>query len=133
MVGTNRLLTYYPMNLDDLATRMERSARAVASLVVGVSDAQFRWKADQASWSLLEIINHLCDEEREASLEWLRSLDEPDWNARHASDRRNLRAGDMLASWIAHDLLHIRQIVKTLMGYLEKELESFSSDYAGFW
>jgi hypothetical protein len=31
----------------------------------GVTEAQARWKPAPEEWSILEVINYLCDEERE--------------------------------------------------------------------
>ncbi len=44
---------------------MERTSWAIRALVEGVSDEQVRWKPTPDSWSILEVINHLYDEERE--------------------------------------------------------------------
>lgn len=38
---------------------------AVSALVVGMDDETWRWKPDDTSWSLLEIVHHLRDEEQE--------------------------------------------------------------------
>lgn len=53
------------MNLQDIVSQMDHNARAIQALVQGCSDQQARWKPDRASWSILEVINHLLDEERE--------------------------------------------------------------------
>jgi hypothetical protein len=52
-------------------------------------------------------------DERRKSLEWLASLDTPDlkvYESRPGGGK--LRAGDMLAAWLAHDLLHLWQLVE---------------------
>jgi hypothetical protein len=38
-------------------------ARAIATLTQDVSDEQSRWKPDEDTWSILEVVNHLYDEE----------------------------------------------------------------------
>ena len=43
-----------------------------------------------------------------------------------------LRAGDLLCSWLAHDLMHIRQI-NTLYEYLAITCPEFSTAYGGTW
>lgn len=45
--------------------RLTANAQAIAALVGGVPDAQARWKPTPEEWSLLEVIAHLYDEERE--------------------------------------------------------------------
>ena len=45
--------------------RFRHNAQAIAALVAGVGQDQARWKPDPDQWSILEVINHLYDEERE--------------------------------------------------------------------
>lgn len=169
------------MNIDDLTTQMERNAATIGHIVGGVSDAQAAWKPDSTAWSILEVVNHLYDEERydfrarldvmlhrpddplppfdpkglveagrynehdlgeslrrftderRASITWLRSLESPDWNAPYREPHRTMTAGDMLASWIAHDILHLRQLVKLQWLLTVRELAPYKVDYAGPW
>jgi hypothetical protein len=53
------------LRLDDLGARLRANADVVAALLVGVSDEQARWKPDASQWSVLEVVNHLADEEVE--------------------------------------------------------------------
>jgi hypothetical protein len=46
-------------------TQMANTAEAVRSLAAGVTEAQARWKPDPQSWSILEVVNHLYDDERQ--------------------------------------------------------------------
>jgi hypothetical protein len=72
--------------------------------------------------------------ERERSLAWLRSLDAPDLaRARTAPWGGPLRAGDVLAAWVAHDLLHLRQATGVLHARAGAEAAPFATDYAGRW
>lgn len=45
--------------------RLAATAGVIAVLARDVSDAQARWKPSPDEWSILEVINHLYDEERE--------------------------------------------------------------------
>jgi hypothetical protein len=47
------------------AERLARQRAAVYALVAGVDTAQARWKPTPDDWSILEVINHLYDEERD--------------------------------------------------------------------
>ena len=52
----------------EIARHIERlvtNAEVIRRLLSGVSGEQARWKPAPDRWSLLEVINHLCDEERE--------------------------------------------------------------------
>ena len=53
------------MTLDEMITQMTWQAERIRTLVDGVGDEQARWKPDAESWSILEVVNHLYDEERE--------------------------------------------------------------------
>ncbi|RMG93634.1 MAG: DinB family protein [Chloroflexi bacterium] len=44
---------------------MKQTAAAIYELAHWVTDEQAKWKPDPASWSMLEVVNHLYDEERE--------------------------------------------------------------------
>ena len=71
--------------------------------------------------------------EREQSVKWLNSLENPKWN--NAYDHPKLgkmTAKLFLSNWLAHDYLHIRQITRLKFDYLNyKSGEDLS--YAGNW
>lgn len=161
--------------------RLGADARVFRALLDGVSEEQARWKPDPARWSLLEVVCHLADEERddfrerlartlrgegawppidppgwaverryndrepaasladfleerERSLTWLRGLDAFAPEASHEHPRLGvLTAGDLLASWVAHDLIHIRQMTRLNRQWLERLAAPASLDYAGPW
>jgi len=167
------------MKQDDQIRALAASGHALCDLYTDVSVEQSRWRPAAEKWSLLEILCHLGDEEREdfrqrvrltledpsvdwppiapqgwvnvrsynerdlagaladferervASLDWLRGLEAPSWeNARRHPVAGSLRAGDLLASWVAHDLLHMRQIVSTRLAYLNEKAAPYSTAYA---
>ena len=71
--------------------------------------------------------------ERSASLDWLRSLSHPAWeNVHHHPKLGPLSAGTFLSNWLAHDYLHIRQIVRLKYQHLQYRTGE-SLDYAGTW
>ncbi|MGD0877916.1 MAG: DinB family protein [Anaerolineales bacterium] len=51
------------MDLEVIADQMANQAGTIHSLTLGVSDEQMCWKPDLQTWSILEVINHLYDEE----------------------------------------------------------------------
>lgn len=170
------------MNADRLIEQMERDARRVQAMVEGIGDEQMRWKPDVKTWSLLEVVGHLLEEERRdfrvrlelllhdpaaewqpidpqgwvtehryneqdpattlqaflderrASLAWLRSLAAPDWeSAAPAPWGGQIRAGDMLAAWAAHDTLHMRQLVELQRAWIVELSTPYETGYAGEW
>lgn len=169
------------MDLNWAVMRLGDSAEAIRQLVAGVGPEQARWQPDPDSWSVLEVVCHLHDEEREdfrvrlahilagktenwppidpggwvtaraynqqdlaenltaflaqrrASVAWLASLDDPDWGAHYPAPWGAMRAGDILAAWVAHDLLHTRQLVELLYAYTVQESAPYDVRYAGEW
>ena len=72
--------------------------------------------------------------ERRRSLEWLRGLDRPDWDAAYTHPKLGvIRAGDLLASWAAHDVLHLRQAARWHWRRLQADAGAFDTGYAGQW
>jgi len=162
--------------------RLRNNCTAIEALAAGVDDAQARWKPSAHAWSILEVINHLGDEEREdfrrrvdftlhrqgetwppidppgwvterrynerdladslarflaeraRSLEWLAGLAAPDWSLSYEHPvAGRLTAGDLLASWVAHDLLHIRQLAGLHHAHLAIAAPGRDIRYAGDW
>jgi hypothetical protein len=73
-------------------------------------------------------------EERRRSIAWLRGLAAPVWeNALVHPAIGTLRAGDMLAAWAAHDMLHIRQLARLHWQYVAELAKPYGVDYAGEW
>lgn len=169
------------MDLEYFITELACNAETIRSLVQSVSVERARWKPGPEQWSILEVINHLHDEEvedfwahldlilhrplerwpsidpedwvtqrqynqreagrsldaflaaRRASLVWLQGLDRPDWDAAYAAPFGPLTAGDLLVSWAAHDLLHLRQIVELHYAYIASVTAPYRVAYAGAW
>ena len=73
--------------------------------------------------------------EREASIAWLKALDSPDWDttiqATFVDETITLSAGDVLVSWVDHDWAHLRQMIRLLHTWLEKETTPYSTMYGG--
>lgn len=71
--------------------------------------------------------------ERDQSVEWLQTLASPKWdNAYNHPKFGQMTAKMFLSNWLAHDYLHIRQILQLKFGYL-KQLTDETLTYAGDW
>jgi len=71
--------------------------------------------------------------EREQSIIWLKNLKDANWdNSFEHSKLGRLSAKYFLTNWLAHDYLHIRQILKLKFDYLHEQ-SGESLDYAGVW
>ena len=170
------------MDTDTLINRLQASAEVIAGLAKDLPAEQISWKPAPEKWSILEVVAHLLDEEREDfrariesvlhrphedwppidpegwvnerdyasrdldetlgtllaerehSVTWLRSLEEPDWEATYEHPKLgSLRAGDLLASWLAHDFLHIRQLDELHWQYHRRNVRPYDVSYAGGW
>ncbi len=169
------------MNLPEVMDFMEMNSRRVAAAVKGLPLETARWKPDAENWSILEVMGHLYDEEREdfrvrldiilhrpgqpwppidptgwvierrynerdleatlqgflderqTSLRWLHSLKAPNWEAAEQAPWGTVKAGDMLAAWAAHDLLHLRQLNELHRAWLLTRVIPYRTQYAGDW
>lgn len=72
--------------------------------------------------------------ERAQSLAWLDALDAPDWSRTVRKPSGGLlRAGDLLAAWVAHDLLHERQLIELRYRCHARDVAPYDVAYAGPW
>jgi len=80
-----------------------------------------------------EIMVHKFLDERTRSIEWLRSLNAPQWdNFYQHVTLGKLSAHLFISNWLAHDYLHIRQITRVKYTYL-KSISKEDVSYAGKW
>ena len=169
------------MNLEYFTTQLANHAGTIRSLTLDISAEQSRWKPRPDAWSILEVVNHLYDEEREdfrvrldtilhhpgqpfppinpagwvtersynqrdlaqsvqdflnerqKSLAWLKGLGTPAWQASVTAPFGQLSAGDMFAAWVAHDLLHLRQLVELHWAVTLQAAQPYRVNYAGEW
>ena len=72
-------------------------------------------------------------EQRDNSIAWLDSLEDPDWTLSFDHPKLGkMTAGYFLANWLAHDYLHIRQVNKIKYEYYRHKSD-MNLDYAGNW
>lgn len=72
--------------------------------------------------------------ERRISLQWLKGLAaDTDWDITYTSNYGSLTAGEMFCSWVAHDNLHIRQLVELRRARIEQITKPYPIEYAGEW
>ena len=71
--------------------------------------------------------------EREQSIAWLQSLKDPQWDNYYMHPKLGkTTAQHYVDNWLAHDYLHIRQLLKLKFDYL-KHHSGNSLEYAGIW
>ncbi len=71
--------------------------------------------------------------ERAQSLAWLKGLSVPNWEIEHVDAYGSIKAGEMLSCWVAHDNLHMRQLVELRRSRLENLTAPYDLGYAGDW
>lgn len=72
-------------------------------------------------------------EERTKSINWLQTQIQSDWGLVYLHPKLGLMsAGMLLSNWLAHDYLHIRQILQVKHAWLQ-QYSGESLDYAGIW
>ena len=72
--------------------------------------------------------------ERERSLTWLKQFEEVPLDRFYQHPKVGpVTVGELLASWAAHDLLHIRQITKRIFEAHQEVSRPYSIAYAGTW
>jgi uncharacterized damage-inducible protein DinB len=162
--------------------QLTAQSTSIAQLCAALSEEDARVKPDPQSWSIVEVINHLYDEEREdfrqrldltlhqpeadwppidpdgwvtsrayqqrdlqqsldnfaaerqRSIAWLQALRDPDWDRAHTHlSGFVLSAGDLLSAWVAHDLLHLRQLIELRYHLATGHAQPYAVEYAGDW
>jgi len=169
------------MKHETLYQELINDAGVISKLLDSVTQAEASYKPQPEAWSILEVLCHLYDEEREdfrahldlilhhphepwtpinpqdwvisrkynqrdlaemlsnfvderrQSLSWLKSLLAPDWEIKYTSHWGSMKAGDMLSAWVAHDNLHIRQLVDLKRARLLNFTAPYDVRYAGDW
>ncbi len=71
--------------------------------------------------------------ERRKSLEWLQTISKSDWDITYTSEYGSVSAGEMFSCWVAHDNLHIRQLVELRRARIEGITRPYPLEYAGEW
>ena len=169
------------MNFETLYRELQNSTEMIRALLLGITQDDAQVKPNPESWSILEVICHLYDEEREdfrehvdyilhrqneewhgidpqgwvternyneqnfaemqkkffaerkQSLDWLMEMSNADWDTIYTSQYGSTSAGEMFACWVAHDNLHIRQLVELRRVKIENITKPHNLEYAGDW
>lgn len=169
------------MKFETLYLELVDSTDMIRSMLAGITQDEARIKPNVESWSILEVLCHLYDEEREdfrehldfilhrqgekwhridteawvtsrkyneqdyremkekffsersKSLDWLKGLSDANWDVSYTTEYRTMNAGDMFASWVAHDNLALRQLVELRRARLERITQPHDIAYAGDW
>jgi hypothetical protein len=169
------------MDFEALYQELANSTKMIRALLRSITHEEAQIKPAPDAWSILEVVCHLYDEEREdfrehldfilhrqneewhridpqswiqarkynerdfvamqdeffaerqRSLEWLTEMSSSDWDTTYTSEYGSMSAAEMFCSWVAHDNLHIRQLVELRHSHIERITNPYSIEYAGDW
>ncbi len=170
------------LSMHSAVIQLQRGVQTIATQLSGLGEDQVRWRPEPNAWSMLEVLSHLLDEEREdfrlrlditlnrpseawpaihpsawvsersyntralertlfefrnersKSLDFLHALRNPDWMQTHLTvSGGTMSAGDLLCAWMAHDLLHVRQLNELHYAWHAYQARPYKPDYAGEW
>lgn len=169
------------MKFEVLYSELQNSTEMIRALLSGITQEESQIKPTPESWSMLEVVCHLYDLEREdfrehldfilnrqeeeyhvidpqswvkerhyneqdyqamqekffaerrKSLTWLRGIAASNWDTTYTSEYGSVMAGEMFSCWIAHDNLHIRQLVELRRTRIENITRPYPLEYAGDW
>lgn len=169
------------IQLENVRLKLLQGRDVIVALCSHLDADAWRWRPAPGKWSMLEVVNHLADEEKDdfrkridllvnqpgtpwpgidpegwcierqyndqdpqeslqrflreraVSVEWLGQLQDVDWHASYAHQSGALRAGDLLLSWMVHDDLHGRQMLRIQHERTLRMATPYSAAYAGAW
>jgi hypothetical protein len=118
----------------DFRPRLEKTLRDAAESWTPLDPAEMRLEQTAGGENKLSEYLEKFLTAREISTAWLKEIENPNWeNAHLHNERLTLAAGDLMASWLAHDFLHLKQIIRLQYDYTNFLSAPFSTDYAGKW
>ena len=169
------------MQFETLLQELTASTEMIRAMLAGLTQEEAQVKPSAEAWSILEVVCHLYDIEREdfrehldfilhrqdeeyhvidpqawikernynqqnflemqekffaerqKSLEWLGSISKSDWDVSYESRYGSVSAGEMFSCWVAHDNLHLRQLVELRRHRIEMITRPYPIEYAGEW
>lgn len=170
------------MDVTRLCEILANQADVIARLTADIDDASASVVLKDGEWTMLEVICHLYDEEREdfrvrviqtltepetplagidpegwvvsrgyaqrafgamreqflaeraQSIRQLYRLEHVNWRTALSHPRlRELTAGQVAWAWVAHDLLHIRQLTELRYLLFQRHTTPYGYGYAGDW
>ena len=117
----------------DFRSRLEKTLRSETEDWNELVPEKMRLAQDENTLNNLSGLLQDFRAEREKSIAWLNALVNPNFENAHLHQQIKLSAGDLLASWLAHDFLHIKQIVRLHYDYVNHISLPHKTDYAGTW
>jgi hypothetical protein len=122
----------YDEEREDFRTRVEYALCNSSKPAPSIDPEGFVKSRNYNEKNYYEMLENFLSE-RKNSIEWLNSLDSPKWDNTYKHPHYGpLTAIMFLTNWLAHDLLHFRQIIKIKYLYLAETTKE-DMRYAGDW
>lgn len=180
-ISSKQLINGDKMDVQYIIGELKRNKLVFKDLLEHLNADLIFWKQNERKWCLLEIVCHLCDEEREdfrarvkktleepgkeldkidpagwvASrkyikqdysdklneflaerdnlIKYLESLENPKWDNFYTHPKFGKMSAELfITNWLAHDYLHIKQIIRLKYDYLDI-MTNEKLNYAGDW
>ena len=103
------------MKIEDIVQLMKDNAQKIAALTRGLSEEEAGWKPDANTWSVVEVINHLYDEEKEdfrVRLKIILETPELEWPPIDPE------------GWVGDHRYHARKLASSLDSFLDERAKS---------
>jgi len=118
--------------VEDFRARLRHILETPDAPMPGISPAQWVTARGYLQQDYPSVIQRFRTE-RQSSVRWLQSLDDAPWDNAYVHPTVGpVPAGLILANWVAHDILHMRQLL-SLRYQLLKAHSPYPLDYAGEW
>ncbi len=122
----------YDEEKEDFRARLQHVIRTPEKPMPAIDPVGWVVNREYASKDFYSMVNHFL-EERKQSVDLLKSLSNASWDNVYMHPKLGpLTARLFLTNWLAHDYLHIKQIVKIKYDYLAF-VSREKLDYAGVW
>jgi hypothetical protein len=119
--------------VEDFRARVRSTLDDPAAAWTPIAPEEWAGERRYNDGDLAETLERFLEARRE-SVAWLRGLGDVDWTRAYEHPRFGpISAGDVLVSWAAHDVLHLRQLAKRRYEQIARDGAPHSTAYAGPW
>ncbi len=117
---------------DDFRARLKHVLDNPEKALPAIDPGTWVIEREYANQDFIDKLDAFLDE-REVSIKWLRSVPSAKWENAYQHPKFGPISGNLLlANWLEHDLLHLRQILNLKHEYL-KFVSGQNLNYAGEW